>query len=120
MRLYPRSGEHPVRQDAWINVSREMLADTAAPIPLQVSGILDTGLDPHAAVQLKPPFGDCVRYQHRRLSPPKSCAEQIRRWMLLGIPIEELCNLVLNSELGLPIKRQMHYITVDAFHEIFY
>ena len=55
---YPRSGEHPVRQDAWINVSREMLADTAAPVPLQVSGILDTGLDPHAAVQLKPPFGD--------------------------------------------------------------
>ena len=54
---YLQSGKHPIRQDAWV-VTREMIANTIAPIPLQMRGIVDAGLDPHAAVLPKPLFGN--------------------------------------------------------------
>ena len=57
-------------------------------VPLQVANVIDTAVDTRAAMPFQPPLGYCARYQHRRLSPPKSFAEQIRRCMLLVIANE--------------------------------
>ena len=41
---YAQSGEHPLRQDAWLHILiRENIANTTAPVPLQMRGIFNAG-----------------------------------------------------------------------------
>ena len=74
---YLQGGEHPVRQGAWVDIAtRVLLANTTAPIPLEICRVVDLGADVDTTMDTQP----TPSYGIRPVDTHPTTSDRQREW----------------------------------------